>query len=82
MSKKHQEIVRLEMSGFFFLIFVNFIEVWLIYNVVLIFAAQQSDFVIHIYIFCFIFWAVRSYRGVQSKKCMHRIQISDRITNI
>ena len=32
-----------------------FIEVWLIYNVVLISAVQQSDSVIHIYTFFFVF---------------------------
>ena len=39
-----------------YLIFLNllFVEVWLIYNVVLISAIQQSGSVIHIYIFFFI----------------------------
>ena len=36
------------MSPYFFC-FLNFIEVWLIYNVVIIAAVQQSDSVIHVH---------------------------------
>ena len=37
------------------------IEVWLIYNVVLISAVQQSESVIHIYTFFFIFFSIMVY---------------------
>ena len=33
-------------------------EVWLIYNAVLISAVQQTDSVIHMYIFVFIFFSI------------------------
>ena len=35
-----------------------FMEVWLIYNAVLISAVQQTDSVIHMYIFVFIFFSI------------------------
>ena len=45
---------------------IYFIEVWLIYNVVLISAVQQSDSVIHIYIytFFFIFFSMMVYHRI------------------
>ena len=38
-----------------FCIFKNFIELWLIYNIVLISAIEQSDSVIYIYYFSYFF---------------------------
>ena len=43
----------------FFLIYL--IEVYLIYNVVLISTVQQSDSVMHRYIFFFIFFSIMVY---------------------
>ena len=48
--------------SFFFLIY--FIEVELIYNIVLVYAVQQSDSaVIHVYTFCFVFFLIRFITG-------------------
>ena len=44
---------------------VYFIEVQLIYNVVLISTVQQSDSVIHIYIFFFIFFSIMVYHKIE-----------------
>ena len=50
---------------FFFFFFFNFIEVWLIYKVVVISAVQQSDSVIHTYIYSlaysFPLWFITGY---------------------
>ena len=43
---------------------IYFIEVQLIYNVVLISAVQQSDSVIHIYTFFFIFFSIMVYHRI------------------
>ena len=53
----------------FYFIFKNFIEVLLIYNVVLISAVQQSDSVICIYIFFFIFFHMVCYRILNIVPC-------------
>ena len=46
------------LATFFFLIFKSFIEVELIYNVVIIFAVKKSDSVIHIHVsILFIFFS-------------------------
>ena len=47
---------------FFPLFILFFIEVQLIYNVVLVSGVQQSDSVIHIYTFFFIFFSIMVYR--------------------
>ena len=41
-----------------------FIEVWLIYSVVLISAVQQSDSLTHIYTFFFIFFSTVVYHRI------------------
>ena len=48
----------------FFLILFYFIEVQLTYNVVFISAVQQSDSVIHIYTFFFIFFSIIFYHRI------------------
>ena len=44
--------------------YINFIEVQLIYNVVLISTIQQSDSVVHIYTFFFIFFSIMVYHRI------------------
>ena len=43
---------------------IYFIEVQLIYNVVLISTIQQSDSIIHMYAFCFIFFSIMVYHRI------------------
>ena len=45
--------------GFFFF----FIEVELIYNIVLVSTVQQSDSVIHVYTFFLVFFSIRFITG-------------------
>ena len=45
---------------------IYFMEVQLIYNVVLISAVQQSDSVTHIYIFLFVFFSIMVYHRILS----------------
>ena len=49
--------------SFLFYIF-SFIEVYLIYNVVLVSAVQQSDSLIHIYIYIFIYFSIMVYQRI------------------
>ena len=52
-----------KIKTFFFLISLIFIEVWLIYNV-LISVVQQTDSDIHIYTFFFIFFSFMVYHRI------------------
>ena len=64
-SRKGRLYSLLVFLKFPFSLFSFFIEVWLIYNVVLISAVQQSDSVIHIYIHSFLYsfplWFITGY---------------------
>ena len=57
--KKLAKLSRLKVFFFFF-----FIDVKLNYNVVLITDIQQSDSVIHIYTFFFIFFSIMVYHRI------------------
>ena len=48
-------------NTYFFLFFKKFVEMQLVYNVVLISAAQQSNAGIHIYMLFFIFFSIMVY---------------------
>ena len=54
-------INRRERGPRFFFFLIYFIEVELIYNVVVVSGLQQSDSVIHIYTFSFIFFSIMAY---------------------
>ena len=59
------QALELDKSGFIYLFLNFFMEVQLIYNVVLISAVQQSDSVIHIYTFFFkILLSIMVYHSI------------------
>ena len=43
---------------------IYFIQVWLAYNVVLVSTVQQSDSVVNIYVFCFLFFSIMVYHRI------------------
>ena len=45
---------------------IYFIQVWLAYNVVLVSTVQQSDSVVNIYVFCFLFFSIMVYHRTLS----------------
>ena len=59
--------MRINPTSFFFFAYVfkiYFMEVQLIYNVVLVSGVQQNDSVIHTYTFFFIFFSIMVYHRI------------------
>ena len=57
-------------------IFINFLEVQLIYNVVLISAVHQNDLVTYMYTFFFIFFSIVVYCRIVNGVPEHRLILS------